>query len=158
MPTPNSSASATNSTADGGYTVDANVFIRWFVPQPPGVLHARAVRDRLLRGEARLVTPDSVRYEVAHVLRKIGLLEGLLSKDEYLAAVRAIDDLGVKVEPTNPDHLEQAAGLAAQYNLRIFDAMVVGTSLRSELPILTSDGKLARAMSGVLPIELLRDP
>jgi predicted nucleic acid-binding protein len=89
------------------------VFLRWFVDQP-GYEHARQIRDDFLHGRVKLETADFARIEVAGVLRKKGLLAGRLSADEFIAAVRIIDELGVRVYPVDADRLERAAALAVR--------------------------------------------
>jgi hypothetical protein len=43
-------------------------------------------------------------------LRKKGLLAGRLTAEEFTAAVRVIDDIGVTVHETTAGRLERAAG------------------------------------------------
>jgi predicted nucleic acid-binding protein len=138
-----------------GYLVDSNVFLRWFVRQI-GWEHAREIRGGYVGGTVVLETVDSVRVELAHVLRTKGLLLGRLSRDQYLNAVRVVDDLDIAVHTTDADALSRAAALAADRSLRVFDALVVDRALQRGLPLLTSDVKLVRAVGGLLPTELLR--
>lgn len=137
------------------YVVDTGVFLRWFVPQP-GYEHAREVRQAFLAETSELTTPDSVRIEFAHVLRTKGFLQDVFTRGEYLTAVRTLDDLGVDVRSTGVDAVERSAALAVDKGLRFFDAVVVELALRLGLPVLSSDGKLKRAMGGDVEIELLR--
>ena len=137
------------------YVVDTGVFLRWFVKQV-GWEHAREVRADFLAGKLALETADSVRGELTHVLRTKGLLTGRLNQAQYLVAVRAVDDLGVAIHATDVDSLEQAAALAADHNLRVFDALMVHRSLERGLPLLTSDARLCRAVDGLVSTELLR--
>ncbi len=136
------------------YVVDTGVFLRWFVKQP-GWEHARRVRADFLAGALSLETADSVRTELAHVLRTKGLIQGRLDRAQFLVAVRAVDDLGVAIHATDVDGLEQAAALAADHNLRVFDALMVHRSLQRGLPLLTTDAKLCRAIDGLISTELL---
>ncbi len=106
------SAYVTRVVADG-YVVDTGVFLRWFIDQD-GFEHARELQRRLVDGSAAVETVDFARVEVAEVLRKKGLLAGRLTADEFTAAVRVIDDLGVVVHETTVDRLERAAYLSAQ--------------------------------------------
>jgi len=75
---------------------------------------------------------------------------------EYVAATRAIDDLGVTVQITDVDALNSAAELAWRRNLRFFDAVLVNRAMERGIPLLTSDRKLATAVGTLAPIELLR--
>jgi len=73
--------------------VDTSVFVRWWVDQV-GWQHAQRIRDQFVAGDLDLITPEFTRIEHAEVLRKKGLLEGVLTEDEYLTAVQALDVLG----------------------------------------------------------------
>ncbi len=141
--------------ADPAYVVDTGVFVRWYVDQD-GFQHARAVRDEFLDRKVELFTTDLARVEVADVLRRKGLLPGLLDLTQYLGAVRDIDDLGIGVQATDNLVLARTAALAARRQLRVFDALFVDLALQRGLPLLTSDARLARAVSGLLSTEVLR--
>jgi predicted nucleic acid-binding protein len=77
----------------GSWLADTGVFLRWFTGQD-GFEHAREIQRAMLIGRASLETVDFARVEVAGVLRKKGLLAGRLTREEFTAAVRVIDDLG----------------------------------------------------------------
>ncbi len=142
-------------THSDAFVVDTSVFARWFLDQV-GAEHAREVRAGFFAGDVRLETVDCVRFELGHVLRTRGLLKGRLSADEYLAAVRSIDDLGITIHPTDADVLERAGALAVRCMLRFFDAVLVEHALRAGLPLLSSDRKLAGAVDGVVRVQILR--
>lgn len=106
------------------YVVDTGVFLRWFVDQD-GFEHARELQRSLVNGVTAAETVDFARVEVAGVLRKKAFLTGCLTLDEFTAAVRVIDDMGVTVHATTADRLERAAGLSARKTLGIYDALFV---------------------------------
>lgn len=137
------------------YLVDSGVFIRWYVDQV-GHEHARDVQADYLAGAVSLETVDLVRFEVADVLRRKGLLPGRLVESDYIAAVRAIDDLGIGVHVTDVDALERSATLAARRMLAFNDAVLVDRALETGRTLLTSDAGLCRAVDGLLSTELLR--
>jgi predicted nucleic acid-binding protein len=83
-------------------------------------------------------------------------VQGRLERDEYLAAVRSLDDLGFIIHKTDVDALERAAALAADHNLRFFDALMIDRALERGMPLLTSDSKLCRAVAGFAQTELLK--
>jgi predicted nucleic acid-binding protein len=93
---------------------------------------------------------------VAGVLREKGLLGGRLTPEEFAAAVRVIDDIGVTVHETTADRLEHAASLAAKRMLGMYDALFVHLAQELGLPILTSDARLARAAGTTARVEVLR--
>ncbi|MGW3347638.1 type II toxin-antitoxin system VapC family toxin [Nonomuraea rubra] len=137
------------------YVVDTGVFLRWFVDQP-GFEHARQIQADFLQGRLGLETADFARIEVAGVLRKKGLLSGRLTPEEFVAAVRIIDELGVRVHAVDADVLERAADLAVRLTLRMYDAVFAQLALDRGLPLLTTDVKLCHAVSGIVETEPLR--
>lgn len=134
--------------------MDTSVFVRCWVEQL-GSQHAQRVRDDFLADRLVLVTPDFTRIELAEVLRKRGLVDGLLTESEYLIAAGALDSLGVEVVPLGPDDLLRAASLSARHALRMFDALGASLALDRGVPLLTGDAKCARALAGVVDIEVL---
>jgi predicted nucleic acid-binding protein len=78
-----------------------------------------------------------------------------MTREEYLLASRSLDDVGVVIHPTGPDSLQRPAALAADWNLRFFDAVMVERALQRGLILLTTDLKLCNAVSGKVPTELL---
>jgi predicted nucleic acid-binding protein len=142
-------------TVADAYVVDTGVFLRWFIDQE-GFEHARELQQKLISGAVTAETVDFARVEVAGVLRKKGFLAGRLTLEEFTAAVRAIDDIGVIVHPTTVDRLERAAELAARRMLGMYDALFVQLAQELKLPLLTSDAKLARAAAGTIQVELLQ--
>lgn len=77
--------------------------------------------------------------------------------EEFTAAVRVIDDLGVVVHETTADRLERAAHLSAQKNLGMYDALFVQLAAELDMPLLTTDVRLQPAATGSAPIELMAD-
>lgn len=126
------------------YVVDTGVFALWFLAQN-GWEEARKYRDRFINDEIVLETVECARFELPHVLRTKGLVPGHLDIEEYLAAARSIDDLGIAVTYTDTDALDAAASLAAQRQLRFFDAVFVHRAIVLGCPLLTTDVRLARA-------------
>jgi predicted nucleic acid-binding protein len=137
------------------YFVDTSVFVRWYIEQI-GFEHALDVHKDFMGGRVILETVDCVRFELAHVLNKMGYREGKLDREDYLAAVRSLDDMGIVVHVTDVDALERAAALAAGRRLRFFDALIIDRSLERGLPLLTSDKKLCNAVAGFARTELLK--
>jgi predicted nucleic acid-binding protein len=137
------------------YVVDTGVFLRWFLDQP-GFEHAREVQQRRLAGGVRLVTTEMARIELAQVLRVKALLPGLVTRDEYLQALRSVDALTSEVVPADGARLVRAAALAADHVISVFDALFVEVALSTGLALLTADARLVRAVGGLVSTELLR--
>lgn len=137
------------------FILDTSVAVRWFIDQP-GYEHAREVLEEFRADKIRLLTPDMSRVELGHVLRNQGYLKKLLTRQEVLDGARMLDDIDVQVLLTDADHLERAAALALDHNLRFFDAVFVVHALEHGVPLITGDGKLSRAVAGKASVVLLR--
>lgn len=138
-----------------GYVVDTGVFLRWFIPQV-GYEHAREIREQFANGTLDLETDEFARVEMAEVLRRRGLAVGRMSRVEFLQSAGSLDDLDIVAHRVTPDRLLHAGSLAADYNLRMFDALFVQLALVRRLPLLTTDKRLRSAVDNLIEVELLR--
>jgi predicted nucleic acid-binding protein len=134
-----------------GYVLDSSVAVRWYLDQP-GFEHAREVRDAGLRLEC----PAVLRWELGNVLRLKGVLPGLLTPQDVLQALRDLPVLGVRVHEDDEASTLAAAQLSFSRSISLFDAAFVVHALRTGLPLLTADARLARGVAGVISTELLR--
>lgn len=73
-----------------------------------------------------------------------------------MAAVRLIDEFGVKIHAVNADVLERAADLAVRLTLRMYDAVFAQLAVDRGIPLLTTDVKLCHAVEGVAETVVLR--
>lgn len=137
------------------YVVDTGVFVRWFLDQD-GYEHAREIADQFQRSEISLTTSEMARVELAEVLRRKGHATGLLDLESFVTAARSLDDTGVDIRPIDVKALGRATRWAIRLSLRIFDAIFVDLALQTGFPLLTTDNRLARAVSQHVPIEILR--
>lgn len=135
--------------------LDSGVFVRWYLPQV-GHEHARRVRDDYLAAELALATPDLARVEVANVLRRKGLVAGLLSREDYLAAAGDIDALGVQVQPTDEEVLGRAVVLSADYMISVLDALFLDLAVVTGGTLVTADKGLASTAAQLVSTILLR--
>jgi predicted nucleic acid-binding protein len=134
-----------------GYVLDSSVAVRWYLDQP-GFQHARQVRDT----GASLLAPAVLRWELGNVLRLKGVVPGLLTPDEVLQALQDLPLLGVQVREDDEASTLAAARLSLTRSVSLFDAAFVVLALRTGLPLLTADARLARGVAGLISTELLR--
>lgn len=138
-----------------GYVVDSSVVVRWYVEQV-GFEHARDVQSALLAGALRLEAPDICRWEVGNVLRNKGVLTGRLTAEQALGAVADLEGFGVALHSTDLAGLLSVMRLSLRLGLSLFDAAFVDLALRTGLPLLTADARLARSVAGLVSTEVLR--
>lgn len=137
------------------YVLDSSVVIRWYLDQP-GYEHAREVRDRLVEDNLRLLAPAVIRWEVAHVLRKLGVLTGKLSETDVVDALLDLPVLGVEIADDDEATTVAAVQLSLKRQISVFDAVFALQSVRTGHPLLTADTRLARGTAGWLSTDVLR--
>ena len=117
------------------YVVDASVAIEYLLKTPLGLSLAGAIED------AKLAAPELMDVEVLSVLRR-AVLRGQL---DSVRAQMAVDDLTQwDIERIAHRHLAQLAWQHYQ-NVSAYDAFYVAAARMRGLPLLTADGRLARA-------------
>ncbi|BBY06801.1 type II toxin-antitoxin system VapC family toxin [Mycobacterium noviomagense] len=110
-----------------------------------------ALRSRL--ADSTCHAPHLIDAEVGHALRR-ALLNGEISEDVALTALRALPDLIENRYPHTPRLLEHAWGL--RHNVTFYDALYVGLSALLDVPLLTGDARLAGAPALRCRVELIR--
>lgn len=128
--------------------------MRWYIEQD-GFEDALRFQAAHLEGTVELVALDVVRFELGNVLRKKGLLPKNMTLDEYVAAVRSLDDLGLRILPTTADVLEQAAELAGRRMIAFYDSLFVAQAMEIGATLLTADKKLCNAAAGLIRTQML---
>ena len=131
---------------------DANVVLKWFHEEgEEGVEPARALlelhRDRELAVRMLDLTP----YEVGNALVRGG---AKLRADQVAVVLRAAREICVAVTPSD-DELAQAAQLATEHDLTLYDAAYAAVARRRGCVLATHDARLLARGLGALPADLL---
>ena len=128
------------------YVVDASVAVEYLLRTPVGESVAE-----LLEG-AVLLAPELMDAEVLSVLRR-AVLHGHLAETRALLAVDDLVHWPVERIPHRT-----LAPLAWQYhkNLSAYDAFYVATARTHDLPLLTTDARLARAPGLDIAVQYVR--
>ena len=129
-----------------GYVVDASVAVEYLLRTPLGM----AVTDML--DGASLAAPELMDAEVVSVLRR-GVLSGRL---DDARAEMAVEDL--VHWPVDRISNRELALLAWQYrhNVGAYDAFYVAAARARGMPLLTADGRLARASGMDVVVQYVR--
>ena len=128
------------------YVVDASVAVEYLLRTPLGLTLAGTIDD------ASLLAPELMDAEVLSVLRR-AVLNGNLDEER---AVMAVDDL--TNWPVDRVPHRELARLAWQYHKTVsaYDALYIATARTHDLPLLTADGRLARAPKLGIAIQHVR--
>jgi predicted nucleic acid-binding protein len=128
-------------TAEGPLVVDANVAIKWFVPE--------ALSDRaafLLRQRRLLLAPLILPAEFGNVMRK-KLRTGEIQPDDAAAAIGGVLAL-VDLRPIS-DLLRAAWDITVHHNRSFYDALYVALAVREGCQMVTADEKLVNGMGAL---------
>ena len=117
------------------YVVDASVAVEYLLRTPLGLTVADTIQN------ASPLAPELMDAEVLSVLRR-AVLKGYLAEER---ARMAVDDL--TQWPVDRVPHRALARLAWQYhgNVSAYDALYIATARAHDVPLLTADGRLARA-------------
>ena len=128
------------------YVVDASVAVEYLLRTPLGLTLAGTIDD------ASLLAPELMDAEVLSVLRR-AVLNGALDEER---AVMAVDDLTNWLVDRVPHR--ELARLAWSYHKTVsaYDALYIATARAHDIPLLTADGRLARAPNPGIAIQHVR--
>ncbi len=133
---------------------DANVALKWFHAEgEEEVAPARALLAGHRNRTVALSILDLTPYEVGNAL-----LRGRLAirADRVAVVLAALREICPAIAPTAED-LAEAAALAEQHELTLYDAAYAAVSRRRGAQLVTLDRELLRAGLGRRPSELLAE-
>jgi predicted nucleic acid-binding protein len=123
------------------YVVDANVVVKWFVPERLSEEAARLLDERY-----ELASPDLLWPELGNVLWKKARA-GQLTGQETARIVQALDQFPVAVFPSRLV-LEGALEIALETGRSVYDSVYVALAVALECPLVTADERLVNALAG----------
>jgi len=133
------------------YVVDASVGIKLFVNEPLSD-HAYSLFAKLAQeSPAELFVPDLFYIECANILLKYVRRFGRSLEDSQADLVD-LRQLALKSAPT-ADLIEDALNLAFEKNLTAYDACYAVLAQRLEIPLITADEPMAKAVDWAVRLE-----
>lgn len=129
-----------------GYVVDASVAVEYLLKTPLGLTVADTLEN------ASLIAPELIDAEVLSALRR-GVLRGVLEETRAMLVVESLAHW-----PVDRISHRELVPLAWQYyqNVSAYDAFYVAVARAYGLPLLTADGRLARASNLGVVIQSVR--
>jgi predicted nucleic acid-binding protein len=139
------------------YTVDASVFLNAFNPYEAGHEHSHRLLARFQERANPVIVPTLLLPELAAAVSR-GREDESLAR-QFAAAVSRLAHL--VLVPLDMGLAQQAADVAASYQLRGSDAVYAAVALRFGCTLVTLDREQRERVSGALPacypVELLAE-
>lgn len=136
--------------------VDASVAAKWIIPGEPWDTRAKALKDGIASGEVDAFAPPLIPYEVASVVLK-SVSIGVLKLDAGLEALKAIGNLGVKVQSIDWKDVAEILSIASSAKLTVYDSTYLWLSKKLGAKLVTADRDLAEKGRIVTETALLKD-
>jgi predicted nucleic acid-binding protein len=124
--------------------VDSSVVVKWFVAEPYSE-HAHHVLEGYQNGTLELYVPDLLFAEVANVIWKKHRVQGL-SKEDAQQIIETFRQLNFHITPT-VELFAEAYRFAVAHDRTVYDSLYIVLSQREQCLFLTSDERLANALS-----------
>lgn len=132
--------------------LDASVGVKWFSPQGEQALkQALAIRNAHVSEKALVIVPDLFYYEVTNAL----VQKKFFSTGIVRSAGSALFDLGLLTVNLNARLLDNAARIARQSTITVYDAIYAAVAAEQNCPLVTANPRHQRAGLGcqVIPVE-----
>ena len=137
------------------WVVDANVIVKWILPEPDSALAFQVAADTTAAG-GTLHTLDLAVIEATHVIWT-KLHRRLLTLAEAHQALALLQLINVQINESLP-LLTKAFDVAAQFDVAVYDALFVVSVRERAVNGVTADEPLVRAVGAAYPeIKLLRN-
>ncbi|MBI4494623.1 MAG: type II toxin-antitoxin system VapC family toxin [Chloroflexi bacterium] len=130
--------------------VDASVAAKWHLADEEGADRALLLLDRFAFGQTALVAPGQIRYEVPSAITVATL--GRAPRLTTTQGKQAVEKfLALRLQTFSDEDLILAAySLVHQHRCAFYDALYLALAQRLDIPFVTADAKLYRAI-GHLP-------
>jgi predicted nucleic acid-binding protein len=130
------------------YVVDANVAVKWFLPEVHDI-HARrllAPETQLLAPETQLLAPDLLFPEVGNILWK-RVRSGQITETEADTVLQALGALPLLISPSWP-LVAAALAIACPTDRSVYDSLYLALAVQESAPLVTADEKFYNALKG----------
>jgi predicted nucleic acid-binding protein len=124
--------------------VDASVITKWILPEPDSPQADRIISEVGKSGE-RIIVLDLALVEAANAIWKQHL-RGLASAAQARQLLQRLQTISVHVESAQP-LIPSGLDIAMKYRRAVYDALFVALAAVLQLPAVTADEPLCRAVS-----------
>jgi predicted nucleic acid-binding protein len=128
--------------------VDASVGAKWFLTDENDGPAAMALLEGYVLGKLDIIVPDLFFYEVGNLL-SVAVRRRRLSEKTALQSLEELERLHLETVSIKGE-MDSALAFSRRLNLSFYDAAYLATAERRDLPLVTCDERLLRAVSSEL--------
>jgi len=125
------------------YVVDASVAVKWFVPEEEAD-SARRLKRRFEQGQADILSPPLILFEVANALRCHPVVK--LGVEELVTATEALKDMEIIVEMSR-ETWTKLFEISRTEGITTYDAAYLSLAVLSDAMFVSADQKLVSGLS-----------
>jgi predicted nucleic acid-binding protein len=133
-----------------GWIVDASVALKWHLRDEQYVPQADALFRAFTLGEAELLAPSFIRYEVANALL-VASKRGRISLEAAQEQLQDFLALAIHQAADEDALVTSALGLASSLDVTVYDALYLALSEQSGSGLVTADRQLYNKVRNALP-------
>jgi predicted nucleic acid-binding protein len=132
--------------------LDASVVVKWF-SEEEYTEKALEIRERIRRGEERVIVPDLLLYELANALNYNPNFNVIDVSD----ALKSIFDMDLDIVTPLPEIINLAITIAFEYTITVYDAFYIALAKDLRFSFITADARLCERVKDLDFVKFLGD-
>jgi predicted nucleic acid-binding protein len=132
--------------------LDASVVVKWF-SEEEYTEKALEIRERIRRGEERVIVPDLLLYELANALN----YNPNFNVNDVSDALKSIFDMDLDIVTPLPEIINLAITIAFEYTITVYDAFYIALAKDLRFSFITADARLCERVKDLDFVKFLGD-
>ena len=132
--------------------LDASVVVKWF-SEEEYTEKALDIRERIRRGEERVIVPDLLLYELANALN----YNPNFNVNDVSDALKSIFDMDLDIVTPLPEIINLAITIAFEYTITVYDAFYIALAKDLRFSFITADARLCERVKDLDFVKFLGD-
>lgn len=124
--------------------VDANVIVKWFIPEDFSD-EAKLLRNDHLMGYVEATSPTYALLEIYNALRKY-LIRGFINEEELRKIIDLLHKSEIKFVEIDREILDKAINYSIENHVTVYDAYYITLAHKLNTTVYTADEKLLKRL------------
>jgi len=135
------------------WVVDASVALKWYLEDETNVRQAAHLWNAFSAGQATLIAPNYIRYEIANAL-EVARLQRRITHSQADDKLTSFLGTGVYLEADDDALLRDAINATRRYDVTPYDGLYLALAESLGYRFVTADGGLYRRLRNDVPYVL----